>query len=664
MNIKTFPILLVLFLVGWFSAQAGDHRDLLSPDGRIRVRIEWDRRLQWSVDVDQQPVLMPSLIAMELADGRKLGDAPVFVQELPWKERSVITVPIPAKRRSIPNVYNEVVVRFRGDYAVAFRAYDDGAAYRIITAFKQDSITIRNETAQFHFAAVAPLIYPAITRRADADIYHTSYEENYTTKPLDSVSADVLAFTPVLYHPAQGASVIVTESDIDDYPGMYLRGTGSTELRGEFPPYPLATEVVGGDYKQRIVTKRADFMARTAGARNFPWRVLLIAREDKELPGNDLVYRLAAPSRLQGDLSWIHPGKGTDEWIINVNLFNVPFRSGVNTASYKYYIDFAKRFGFQRIMLDAGWSDPLDLFKINPDINMDTISAYARERGIQLSMWTLAMTLDRQLEAALDQFNKWGVDFIMTDFMDRDDQPMVRFYTRIAEACARHKLMIMFHGAYKPAGFERTWPNAVTREAVLGSEYNAWSDRPTPEHNLILPFTRMTSGPLEYEPGILDNATAKTFRPIWNKVMSQGTRCHQAAMFVVYDSPLQLFSGNPSQGLLEPAFMELIGAVPTTWDTTVILEGKVGDYIITARRKGNEWWIGAMTDWSARDLKLDMGFLGTGDYEATICKDGVNADRFASDYTISKRKVTSKAILDMHLAPGGGCLMHIRREVP
>jgi alpha-glucosidase len=416
---------------------------------------------------------------------------------------------------------------------------------------------------------------------------------------------------------------------------------------------------VGGDYKQRIVTKRADFIARTNGKRSFPWRVLLIAREDKELPGNDLVYRLASPSRLQGDLSWIHPGKGTDEWIIDVNLFNVPFKSGVNTTTYKYYIDFAKRFGLQRIMLDAGWSDPLDLFKINPDIDMDTISAYAREKGIRLSMWTLAMTLDRQLEPALDQFNKWGVDFIMTDFMDRDDQPMVRFYTRIAETCARHQLMIMFHGAYKPAGFERTWPNAVTREAVLGSEYNAWSDRPTPEHNLILPFTRMTSGPMEYEPGILDNATAKTFRPIWGKVMSQGTRCHQAAMFVVYDSPLQLFSGNPSQGLLEPEFMELIGAVPTTWDTTLIVEGRVGDYIITARKKGNEWWVGAMTDWTGRDLTLNLGFLGGVKYEATILQDGKNADRYASDHLLGKRIVAASDSISFRLAPGGGVLIKL-----
>ena len=249
----------------------------------------------------------------------------------------------------------------------------------------------------------------------------------------------------------------------------------------------------------------------------------IIADEDRQLPSNDIVYRLAAPSRI-GDASWIHPGKGTDEWTINVNLFNVPFKSGVNTASYKYYIDFAKRFGFNRIMMDAGWSDNLDLFKINPDINMDTLAAYAREKGIKISMWTLAYTLDRQLDSALDQFNKWGVDYIMTDFIDRDDQKTVNFYYRIAKACADHHIMIMYHGAYPPKGFNRTYPNNVTREAVLGSEYNIWSDKATPPHDVTLPFTRMLAGSFDYEPGILNNATQKGFRPVEGMVMSHGNQ--------------------------------------------------------------------------------------------------------------------------------------------
>jgi len=455
--------------------------------------------------------------------------------------------------------------------------------------------------------------------------------------------------------------VAITESDLDDYPGMFLQGTNKNSFSTAFAPYPVEEKIVEGDYPEKVVSKRADYLAKTIGTRNFPWRVLIIAREDKELPTNDLVYRLAAPSKLN-DVSWIHPGKCTDEWIIDVNLFNVPFKSGVNTASYKYYIDFAKRFGFDRIMMDAGWSNTKDLFDINPNINMDTIAAYAKQQGIKISMWTLSMTLDRQLDSALKQFQRWGVDFIMTDFIDRDDQPTVNFYTRITEACAKAHLMIMFHGAYPPKGFNRTYPNNITREAILGSEYNAWSDKPTPGHNATIPFIRMLAGPLDYEPGLLDNATQQQFRPIWGKVMSQGTRCQQLAMFVVYDSPLQIFSGNPSQGYLEPKFMELLGSIPVGWDTTIIPDAKLANYIVTARRKGNDWFIAGLTDWSAKDLQLPLSFLREGNYTATICKDGVNANRNAMDYMIEERTLTSDDSLDIHLAPGGGLLARLKKQ--
>src|SRR6185312_9691614 len=414
------------------------------------------------------------------------------------------------------------------------------------------------------------------------------FESEYPLKKLDSIAAGNLAYSPILVVPQTAPKIAITESDLEDYPGMFLEGTGSSGLKGIFAGYPLEEETTGGLYPEMKVTKRAPYIARTKGSRSFPWRVMLIAEEDRELPNNDIVYRLGSPSRLK-ETSWIKPGKLTDEWIIDLNLFNVPFRAGLNTASYKYYIDFAKRFGFDRIMMDAGWSDNSDLFKINPDINMDTLVAYAKEKGIGISMWTLSMTLDRQLDSALDRFNRWGVDFIMTDFIDRDDQKTVNFYYRIAKACAEHHIMIMYHGAYPPKGFNRTYPNNVTREGVLGSENNIWGDRATPAHDVTLPFTRMLAGSFDYEPGILNNATRKGFRPIEGMVMSQGTRCHQLAMFVVYDNPMQIFSGNPSQGMQEPAFMELLGSIPTTWDDTRILDGKVSEYILTARKKKDSW---------------------------------------------------------------------------
>ena len=504
--------------------------------------------------------------------------------------------------------------------------------------------------------------FPKVQKREDADIFHTSFEEEYPLKRLDSIPDGAIGYSPILVIPETTPKIAITESDLEDYPGMFLGGTGSSKLKGVFSGYPLEEQATEGIYSQLKVTKRAPFIARTAGTRSFPWRVMLIASEDKELPGNDIVYRLASSSRI-GDASWVKPGNLTDEWIIDINLFNVPFRAGLNTASYKYYIDFARRFGFDRIMMDAGWSDNNDLFKITPSISMDTLVSYAREKGIKISMWTLSKTLDRQLDSALDQFNKWGVDFIMTDFIDRDDQEAVNFYHRIAKACAEHKIMIMYHGAFPPKGFNRTWPNAVAREGVLGSEYNIWSNRVTPGHDVILPFTRMLAGGFDYEPGLLNNATSKVTRPVSGVVTSPGTRCHQLSMFIIYDSPMQIFSGNPSEGMREPDFMELIGHLPTTWDETIIADAKIGKYIITARQKGNNWFVAGMTDWSARDLTLKFDFLTDDNYEATICSDGVNADRYAADYKIQKGVVVKRNDeMSMHLAPGGGFLIRLDKQ--
>jgi alpha-glucosidase len=517
---------------------------------------------------------------------------------------------------------------------------------------------VENEVARFSFQNNDSVYFPEVHKKPDADIFHTSYEELYPLLRMKDIPDTVIAFSPVLVVHDKNPAIAITESDLLDYPGMFLKGTANEALEGIFAPYPLEEADTKEFYSQSVVTRRSSYIAHTKGTRSFPWRVLMIAAEDKDLPGNDMVYRLAEPSRVK-DVSWVHPGKCTDEWIVNINLFNVDFKAGLNTNSYKYYIDFAKRFGFDRIMMDAGWSDNNDLFKINRDINVDTIAAYAKARNIKLSMWTLALTLNRQLESALDQFNKWGVDFIMTDFIDRDDQKTINFYTRVAEACAAHKMMIMYHGAYPPKGFNRTYPNAITREGVLGSEYDIWSNKVTPGHDLILPFTRMLAGSFDYEPGLLNNATIKGFRNIEGMPMSQGTRCHQLAMFVVYDSPMQIFSGNPSQGSTEPEFMNLLGSIPTGWDQTIITDAKIGKYIVTIRKKNDEWFAGGLTDWAPRDLVLPLDFLSDGVYNATICKDGVNAENYAADYQITSSEVTRKTILHIHLAPGGGFLIRL-----
>jgi len=656
------------------------HLKVTSPSGHLTLEVWQDHEIKYRIYEGSRLILDTSSIDLiPLGVPALSHDNPIRTHTTRQVAEEIIS-PVPEKRKRIPDHYNILTLSFRQPYRLEFRVYDDAVAYRIITLFK-DTLTIQKELARFHFPGNPSAWFPGITKRPDADIYHTSFEELYPLRRLDSIAPGEIAYSPVLVtgvtdlataitDPATDSStpgapspkIAITESDLEDYPGMFIAGTGAHSLTGDFAPYPLEEQLMPGEYPESIVTHRANFIARTKGSRTLPWRVLIIADEDKDLPSNDIVYRLASPSRI-ADPSWIHPGKGTDEWTIDVNLFNVPFRSGVNTASYKYYIDFAKRFGFNRIMMDAGWSDVKDLFKINPAINMDTLVAYARDKGIKISMWTLSHTLNRQLDSALAQFNRWGVDYIMTDFIDRDDQPTVNFYHRIARACADHHIMIMYHGAFPPKGFNRTWPNAVSREGVLGSEYNIWSDKAAPPHDVTLPFTRMLAGSFDYEPGILNNATQKGFRPIPGMVMSQGTRCHQLAMFVVYDNPMQIFSGNPSQGMQEPAFMELLGSIPTTWDDTRILDGKVSEYILTARKKNDSWFIGGMTSWSARDLTLPLDFLDEGVYKATICQDGVNADRYAADYILIKDKfVNRNDILPIHLAPGGGIVIRLEKR--
>lgn len=630
-----------------------------SPDKRIEVNVQLSNKIEYSVKFEGKYILEPSAINLLLANKKDLtGDLQIRRSFL-HVVNEVIISPVPEKRKEIPDHYTELRIDFKLPYSLLFRVYNDGVAYRWATSFK-DSITVINEQAEFVFPAGKKVRLPLLAPREGSDRYHTSFEELYQLKAIDSLTDSAMAYNPVLTGTGNEVKLGITESDLVDYPGMFISGTGGRSLKGVFAPYPLEEKLTSGLYSQYLVTKRAGYIARTRGVRVFPWRVLILARNDKDLPGNDLVYRLGSPTSLK-DLTWIHPGKCTDEWIIGINLFNIPFKSGVNTATYKYYIDFARKFGLDRIMMDAGWSNNNDLFDINPDINMDTLSAYARNRGVKISMWTLAATLDRQLDSALKQFNKWGVDFIMTDFMDRDDQLMVNFYHRIAKACADHHIMIMYHGAFAPKGFNRTWPNAITREGVLGSEYNIWSDKPTPDYDVTLPFTRMLAGSLDYEPGILDNATREQFRAINQKVMSQGTRCHQMAMFIVYDSPLQVFSGNPSQGLMEPEFMQLLGSFPTTWDETNILEGSIGEFIVTARKNGKDWYIGGMTNWTPREIELATDRIEPGTYNAVLCRDGINADKYPSDYTIENFEWQKGQPLKVFMAPGGGFVLKLTR---
>jgi alpha-glucosidase len=631
-------IVLTFLLIVSHSVFAQKEIPLLSPSGKIKIAIRVADSIYYSVDVNGRTTINQSTLAL-ITNEKALGVQSHLSKQSNRSVNEKIINPVPHKRKIIPDHFNEVTLTFREKFAVVFRAYDDGIAYRFETSLP-DSLQINNEVANFRFDPKSTIYFPQIQKRGDLDIFHTSFEEPYLKLPLSEISSTQVAFSPVLADDGIIKSV-VTESDLIDYPGMFLSGKKSNTLKGTFAPYPDKERIQDGEFRQWVVVSRRNYIAKTKGMRTFPWRVIALAEKDGDLLMNDLVYRLATPAPTQ-DWSWIKPGISTEEWIIGSNLHGVGFKTGFNTATYKYYIDFASRFGLQYVMLDAGWSDNNDLFKITPGLDLEELSAYAKTKNISLVLWTLAMTLDRQLEPALDMFNKLGVKAILTDFMDRDDQKTVNFYTRIAEATSRHKIMVMYHGAFKNAGFERTFPNAITREAILGSEYNMWSEKCNPEHDLLIPFIRMLSGPLDYEPGFYRNANQRTFRALPDMIMSQGTRTHQLAQFIIYENPLQLFAGNPSDAYNEIGFTTYLASLHTTWDDTKVLDAKLGDYAVIARKKDNDWYLAALTDWTGRELTIDLSFLGDGKYRALSCADGINAEKDASDYRMEYELVDRK----------------------
>jgi len=656
------PILIVFALLSLFPlAAASRNYELTSPDQQLLLTVSVAENITWSVKYKGQQLVLPSLISMTISPGQVIGSKAVVIHSVQNTVSRTILPVIKEKRAEIPDHYKELILQLKSKFELHFRVYDDGVAYRFASS-QPGEITVINEQASFNFPPSAQVYYPQVTKRPDADIYHTSFEENYIKALMDTLPAEMFAFSPVLVSPPNLPKMIVTESDLDDYPGMFLAKGIKGGLKGSFAPYPLKEIVSGGEFKQKQVVERASFIAKTRGTRTFPWRVILVAPSDADLLVNDLVYRLAPDSKLE-DTNWIKPGLSTEEWITNLNLYGVDFKAGLNTATYQYYIDFAARFGFEYVMLDAGWSDTNDLFSITPGMDMEVITSYAKEKGIGLILWTQALTMERQMTQAMEQFKKWDIKIVMTDFIDRDDQVAVNFMHHFAAECAKNKFMCMIHGAPKPAGFTRTHPNMLAREGVLGSEFNAWSTRVTPDHDLLLPFIRMTAGPMDYEPGLLQNVSKEIKEKMgMEKVIAQGTRMHQIAMFVVYESPLQLFSGNLSDAIREPELMQFLGQIPTVWDQTIVLKAELGNYILEARRHGNDWYIGALNAWQPQDFSLPADFLGEGTYLMETASDGINAERNPQDYAMRKSEITALTPLTIHLAPGGGFVARITKQ--
>lgn len=665
--------LCALMLPGMGGLSAQDYQ-LASPDGQLNIGIYTDGRLQWSVSHDGTRVLLPSDIALKGVEKSSPGKAVSFGPDVKVRKatRQSVNTSFATpfyKKAEVKDAYNALTLKCRGGFSVEFRAYDDGAAYRLVSELRKPYY-VTAETADFNFAQPGQAFIPYINDNRNGEHYCFSFESYYDEVPLSQMHADSLAITPLLVEVADGKKAVVMDGGVENYPGLFLTLNEETRqgVRAAFAPVPTEIFIGGHNRFNLIPSERADYIACIDGARTLPWRAVLVTTRDTQLADNDMAQRLAPACRID-DTSWIKPGKVAWDWWNACNLSGVDFKAGMNTPTYKAYIDFAAQHKLEYIIIDDGWSTTESLTEnLNPDIDLPELIAYANRKGVGIILWAAWRNAARNTEADFAHYEKLGIKGFKIDFFDRDDQTVMQSIEQIAACAARHHLLLDLHGM-KPTGIQRAYPNVVNFEGVKGLENCKWE--PTvdgvplhdfPRYDVTIPYLRQLAGPMDYTPGATMNANRWNFRGINDQPMSQGTRVHQMAMYTVFEAPLQMLADSPSKYAKEPEYTDFIAQVPTTFDETVALDGQVGEYIVLARRKGNTWFIAAMTDWTPRDLTIDLSFLPAGSHEAVIFSDGVNADRDATDWQSETRTVTAKDKLKVHLAPGGGWTARVTME--
>jgi len=647
MRNKLLIITCILFSLN-ASAQKNKIFDAASPNGNIKLHIDVAGKLQWSVQQKEQTIIEPSALSLQLQN-EVPGDNAVVTSSKTEKVNTTFNA-INYIKSTIPDEYNQLTLNCKDDYGIIFRVYNDAVAYRFFTK-KKDSIIIINEEANFNFTNDDSAFIPIQWDYRDGQNFNSSFEALYHHITLSQFPKDSLAILPLLVDLGNGKKAELLEADLEDYPGMYLNLNETQKgFKGMYAPYPTNAHLVN---RNLIPTERANYIAKTNGTRNFPWRVVVISEQDKELLNNDIVQKLASPPRI-ADYAWVKPGLVSWDWWNNWNITGVDFKAGINTETYKYYIDFAAANHLSYIVMDEGWSEFYDLLTIRPDIDLKQIVDYGKQKNVDVILWATWYNVFRQMDTAFPLYSKMGVKGFKIDFFDRDDQLVVRSTYDIAKKAAENKLMVDYHGIYKPTGLQRTYPNVVGYEGVKGLENYKWANEDQPRYTTTIPFIRMMAGPMDYTPGAFRNATQAEYRPINDNPMAKGTRCNQMAQYVVFYAPVQMLSDNPTTYMKEQECTDFIAKVPTVFDETVPLDSKVGEYVSIARRQGNEWFVGTMTNWTPRDITLDFSFLPAGKYTAVVFKDGVNADRNATDYKKEVINISSGDKLTVHLAPGGG----------
>ena len=641
---------------------ATDSYTLTSPDNQTSVQIHANP-LAIGVAHGNNVLLKESPIALKLTDGTAIDK--VTKTGKSHTNSEAIEAPF-YRQKSLSMTYNERIFKLNGDFSLVVRAYDQGIAYRFVSNRKK-AFTIADETAEYNFEG-DPKAWIPYSNSGNADNpFACSFENLYNEIRLSQ--AEKAAFLPLTVDCGK-AKLTLLESDLEAYPGMMVNAQGGKDgssLKAIFPCYPKAFKQTPAR-QQRRVTETEEFIAKVDGKRSFPWRLFAVTTDDAQMPVNDLVYATASPNRI-GDTSWIKPGKVAWDWWNNWNIKGVDFKSGINMKTYKYYIDFAAKNGIEYIVLDEGWYVPQsgDVLTVIPELNLPELVAYGKSKGVDVVLWMVFNSLDDVLEEACTKYSEMGVAGFKIDFLDRHDQEAVEMAYRISEAAARHHLFVDYHGFWKPTGLSRTYPNVLNYEGVYGLENSKWMNEKVdhPRYNVTIPFIRMMAGPMDYTPGAMRNRSKSDWHPSHSMPCSMGTRCHQLAMYVVYDSPFEMLCDAPTMYEAEPEFTSFLASIPTIFDETVIPCGKINEYIVTARHAGDSWYVGGMTNWEARDITIDASkFLPAGKYTVEVYMDGPNAAKNAEDYMHQTMDInydgTMKATV--HLAPGGGFTAKITKK--
>lgn len=637
---------------------------LTSPDKNIKIDVTAGKEiLSYSVTHNNIVIINDSPITMELSDGTILGQRPVVRSYKTTSKEDLIKSNF-YKKEYVEDCYNELTLSLKGNFNLQFRAYNDGVAYRFCTKNSNTQLTIVKEEVTYNFNNNHKVYIPYVNagRSDETDVikkqFFNSFENIYTICNISELDTNKLAFLPILIDLEDGKKVVITESNVEDYPGTYIRKGDGNSLIGIQASYPNKEEQGGYNMLQKMVTIREDYIAKVNGERDFPWRCMIITDDDKDLLNNDMVYRLASPSRID-DESWIVPGKVAWEWWNAWNIKDVDFESGINNETYKHYIDFASEYGIEYVILDEGWAvnKKADLFDVVPEIDLIDLTEYADDKGVGIVLWAGYYAIDRDMDSICKYYSEIGIKGFKVDFIDRDDQKAVNFYYKMAETAAKYHLIIDFHGAYKPTGLNRTFPNVLNFEGVYGLENLKWNqDIDLVTYETTIPFIRMLAGPMDFTQGAMRNANRDNYRAVWSEPMSQGTRCRQLAEYVIFESPFNMLCDSPSNYRDENECAKFIADIPTIWDETIALDGKVGEYVVIARRSGDRWYVGGITNWDEREIELGLSELRLKTRQATEFRDGVNANKIAEDY--KKNIITiDDNIYKARMSNGGGFVL-------